>query len=190
VVKKSALLGYGGDEFLAGIPGTIGGGIKGNAGAFGRSFADIVDTVSIMTPDNTIKTLNRDQIGFHYRGSRIGDDNIILNARLRLRARARPSIQRDIDRILALRRERQPRQWSAGSFFKNPSGGPAGKLIELCGLKGYRIGDAQVSTKHANFIVNRGSATANDVMKLAAVIKQRVKAKTGVHLQMEVRVLK
>ncbi|OGC41274.1 UDP-N-acetylenolpyruvoylglucosamine reductase [candidate division WOR-3 bacterium RBG_13_43_14] len=190
MIEKGVLLGYGGAEFLAGIPGTIGGGIKGNAGAFGCSFADIVDSVSVLTPDNKIRILIRKQIGFRYRGSRIPDTNIILSARLYLKRKARGLIKKEVIRVIAYRRDRQPQEWSAGSFFKNPAGNPAGQLIDECGFKGSCVGDAQVSKKHANFIINRGCATANDVMKLAAIIKSGVFKKTGIKLQMEVRILK
>ncbi len=190
LVEKAALHGYGGVEFLAGIPGTIGGGIKGNAGAFGRSFADIVDSVSVLTPANKIRVLNHEQIGFRYRGSGIPDSKIILFARLRLLPKTRRSIRMDIARSIAYRKERQPRQWSAGSFFKNPKRCPAGKLIDVCGLKGRRVGDAQISNKHANFIINRGHATAKEVMALAAIVERKVLRKTGIRLQKEVRILK
>ncbi len=190
MIEKSAFLGYGGAEFLAGIPGTIGGGIKGNAGAFGRSFADIVHSISVLTGDNKIKVIKQKHIGFKYRKSKIPDRTIILNAFLTLRPKTRGAINREIARIVSFRQSRQPKEWSAGSFFKNPKGQPAGKLIDECGLKGCRIGDAQVSKKHANFIVNRGNASAAEVMKLATIIKRKVFKKTGIKLQMEVRILK
>ncbi len=189
-LKKTGVLGYGGAEFLAGIPGTVGGGVKGNAGAFGRSFSDIIERVTIIDKSMRKEDLDNSEIGFGYRSSKLKNGIIITRAMIRLRKRRRKDIVDVIERNLSYRRERQPRGYSAGSFFKNPPHCPAGRLIDECGLKGLRIGDAEVSRRHGNYIINRGNAQASDVLKLVNIIKRTVKAKTGVGLQTEVKILK
>jgi len=187
---KTSALGYGGAEFLAGIPGTIGGGIKGNAGAFGKSFSDIIEKVTIVNKNMRKEDLNTSEIGFGYRSSTLQNGIIIISAMIRLHKRRRKDIADVIKRNLKYRRERQPSGYSAGSFFKNPPHCPAGKLIEECGLKSLRIGDAEVSSRHGNYIINRGKARASDVLRLVSVIKKTVKSKTGVLLETEVKILK
>ncbi len=189
-LKKTGTLGYGGAEFLVGIPGTIGGGIRGNAGAFGKSFSDIIERVTIV--DKRIKEGDKDcgEIGFGYRSSKLKNGEIIISANIRLTKKRRKDIVALMRRNLRHRLERQPLGYSAGSFFKNPPRRPAGELIEACGLKGLRIGDAEVSMKHGNYIINRGAAHASDVLKLVSIIKKTVKKKTGVTLETEVRILK
>ncbi len=189
-LKKTGTLGYGGAEFLVGIPGTIGGGIRGNAGAFGKSFSDIIERVTIV--DKRIKEGDKDcgEIGFGYRSSKLKNGEIIISANIRLTKKRRKDIVALMRRNLRHRLERQPLGYSAGSFFKNPPRRPAGELIEACGLKGLRIGDAEVSMKHGNYIINRGAAHASDVLKLVSIIKKTVKKKTGVTLETEVRTLK
>lgn len=189
-LKKTGTLGYGGAEFLVGIPGTIGGGIRGNAGAFGKSFSDIIERVTIV--NKRIKEEDKDcgEIGFGYRSSKLKNGEIIISANIRLTKKRRKDIVALMRRNLRHRLERQPLGYSAGSFFKNPPRRPAGVLIEACGLKGLRIGDAEVSMKHGNYIINRGRAHASDVLKLVSIIKKTVKKKTGVTLETEVRILK
>lgn len=189
-LKKTSALGYGGAEFLAGIPGTIGGGVKGNAGAFGKSFSDITEKVTIINKDMTEEDLDNSEIGFGYRRSKLKNGIIITRALIRLRKRRRKDVVDVIERNLSYRRERQPRGCSAGSFFKNPPHCPAGRLIEECGLKGLRIGDAEVSRQHGNYIINRGHAQASDVLKLVNIVKRTVKAKTGISLETEVKILR
>lgn len=189
-VEKAHERGYGGAEFLAGIPGTIGGGIKGNAGAFGHSLADVTERITIINENGQERSLDRQTIGFYDRGSRIKNGSIIICAQIKLvkkkKSRTRTTIERNVKR----RWQRQPTGYSAGSFFKNPSGCSAGRLIEECGLKGLRIGDAEVSRKHGNFIINRGHATASDVLRLARKIKKIVRQKTGIRLKEEVKILR
>lgn len=189
-LMETSALGYGGAEFLAGIPGTIGGGIKGNAGAFGKSFSDIIEKVTIVNKNMRKEDLNTSEIGFGYRSSTLQNGIIIISAMIRLHKRRRKDIADVIKRNLKYRRERQPSGYSAGSFFKNPPHCPAGKLIEECGLKSLRIGDAEVSSRHGNYIINRGKARASDVLRLVSVIKKTVKSKTGVLLETEVKILK
>uniref|UniRef100_A0A7V3RHW0 UDP-N-acetylenolpyruvoylglucosamine reductase n=1 Tax=candidate division WOR-3 bacterium TaxID=2052148 RepID=A0A7V3RHW0_UNCW3 len=190
LLKKCLYSGYGGAEFLAGIPGSIGGAIKGNAGAFGRSISEIIKSIKLLNSCLKTKVVERDELDFDYRYSNIPDDSIILGAELILKKMDKKKIKKNIEKFLKLRWEKQPRGHSAGSFFKNPKPFSAGRLIEECGLKGYRIGDAMVSKKHANFIINRGRAKAEDVIKLMEIIKKEVKKKTGILLEPEVRIIK
>jgi UDP-N-acetylmuramate dehydrogenase len=183
-------LGFGGSEFLAGIPGTIGGGIKGNAGAFGRSFADITQQVTILDKHGIERHLDQPAIKFGYRSTDIGNSNIIISAAVRLQKGRRRNIRKLINDNITYRWQHQPRGYSAGSFFKNPVPRAAGRLIEECGLKGLRVGNAEVSTKHANFIINRGCASASDILRLARKIQNVVMKKKGIRLQMEVKLLR
>ncbi len=182
--------GFGGAEFLAGIPGTIGGGVKGNAGAFGRSFADITQRISVLDRKGVEHDLDRSAVEFGYRNTGLSRDLIIISAAVRLEKGRRSQIKKLIHERVEYRWQHQPRGYSAGSFFKNPVPRAAGRLIDECGLKGMRIGDAEVSTKHANFIINRGHASASEILRLARKIQKIVKQKKGVSLQMEVQVLR
>jgi len=184
--------GYGGAEFLAGIPGTIGGAVKGNAGAFGRSISEIIEGITVIDTGSDLgrKDLFREELRFDYRRSHIKDDKIILFATLKLKRRAYKYIQRALSAKREWRRRRQPAGYSAGSFFKNPRPQSAGKLIEECGLLGLRVGGAEVSRKHGNWIINTGNAKASDVLKLMRIIKQTVRLKKGVLLKEEVKILR
>ena len=183
-------LGFGGAEFLAGIPGTIGGGIKGNAGAFGKSFADIAHRVTCIDKRGMEKELDRSAIKFGYRSTDLSKHGIIVSAAVRMHKASRHHIKKLLNERIAYRWQHQPRGYSAGSFFKNPIPRSAGRLIDECGLKGMRIGDAEISMKHANFIINRGHASASDILRLARKIQKVVKQKKGVELKMEVQVLR
>jgi UDP-N-acetylmuramate dehydrogenase len=189
LMKYTTGLGYGGAEFLAGIPGTVGGAIRGNAGAFGHSIADITDSITVITECGMEKDMAKEEIGFAYRSSRIRKNAIIVSALLRLKKRKRREIMKTINKNLLYRRQRHPSGYSAGSFFKNPPGFSAGKLIEECGLKGFRVGNAEVSRRHANYIINCGQARASDVMRLAAKVKEIVWEKKGIVLKEEVKIL-
>ncbi len=189
-LKRTSALGYGAAEFLTGIPGTIGGGIKGNAGAFGRSFADITEKVTIINSRIIEEDLDNSEIGFGYRNSKLKNGTIIVSAKIRLIKKRRKDIMNAIQRNLKHRLERQPHGYSAGSVFKNPPFYSAGKLIEECGLKGLRVGDAEISRMHGNYIINHGKAKASDVITLVNIIKKTVKDKKGVFLKTEVKILK
>lgn len=189
-LSKAKVNGYGGAEFLAGIPGTIGGAIKGNAGAFRMSMADIVTGVTILTNHGIVRELKSEEIGFSYRKTKIANGNIILFAQIKLKHRKPGVINARISKNLVYRNRIQPKGFSAGSYFKNVKPNVAGKLIDDCGLKGLRVGDAQVSLKHANFIINLGHAKTSDVLKLANVIKAKVMEKKGILLEEEVKLLK
>ncbi|MEO0216081.1 MAG: UDP-N-acetylmuramate dehydrogenase [candidate division WOR-3 bacterium] len=189
LLKKAAELGYGGAEFLAGIPGTLGGAIKGNAGAFGGSISEIVKGVFILDRNLKVRYLSKEELDFGYRHSRIDDKTVILSAELKFSKKKKDKIKSRMEAYLKMRWEKQPDGYSAGSFFKNPLPMSAGALIDECGLKGTRMGDAVVSEKHANFILNLGRAKAADVIRLVNFIKKTVKKKKGVELQPEVRIV-
>jgi len=181
--------GYGGAEFMFGIPGTIGGGVKGNAGAWGKNMAGIVTRVWVMDRRLRQQCRSRTAVRFSYRHSGISDDEIITTVEFRLQRRDPRLIRRAMVEYSRRRSQRQPPGRSAGSFFKNPPQRPAGQIIEECGLKGCRVGDAQVSGQHANFIINRGRARSSDVRMLVRIIKRTVRQSTGIRLQEEVRSL-
>lgn len=189
-LEAAVRTGYGGAEFLAGIPGTLGGAVKGNAGAFGHSIADLIDRVFLMDEHGTETVQNRSEIAFTYRGSDIRNGHVVTGVSMRLKKGTDRAIRRRIAQNLATRRKRQPDGYSAGSFFKNPPGRAAGELIEICGLKGLSVGDAEVSRKHGNYIINKGHARAADVLVLAEMIRSTVRMQTGIELEVEVRLLR
>ncbi len=181
---KAGLVGF---EFLEGIPGSVGGALRMNAGAMGGWMFDVVDEVEIMTPAGEIKTLRKAEMRVAYRHCAELHDAIALGALLRPAAQAdAEAISRQIDVYRRKRHESQPREPSAGCVFKNPPGNSAGRLIDEAGLKGERVGDAEVSPVHANFIVNRGHATSADVIALMRRVRARVREARGVELEPEV----
>ncbi len=185
--------GLGGAEFAHGIPGTVGGAVFMNAGAFGGSIADIcIKSDYYDTKTGEIVTLCGDAQAFGNRTSAYEKNphRIILGATFLLHPASREEILAIMQDLMSRRRRTQPLEFpSAGSVFKRPEGHFAGKLIEDCGLKGYRIGGAEVSEKHAGFIINRGGATAADVRALVAHIKETVLRETGVTLECEIKFL-
>jgi len=177
-------------EFVAGIPGSVGGAIRMNAGAWGREMADCVCRVRAMDERGVFQTLDKRQMGFGYRHASAVRDKIVLSADLHLQKGDRELIEETCQEMLQQRLAKQPLQSaSAGSFFKNPVSHAAGRIIEQVGLKGYRCGDAMVSEKHANFIVNTGGATASDIYKLMKTVQSRVVNLTGIMLEPEVQLL-
>lgn len=188
VVSKAEGRGLSGGEFLTGIPGTVGGGLAMNAGAKGKSLADLVKQVKVMDNNGNIKILDKKDIKFGYRSSSLSK-YIILSARLKLVKKDKLEIRNRINKYLDFRRDAQDLSLpSAGCVFKNPGHDSAGRLIDLCGLKGMIIGGASVSLKHANFILNLKHATAADVIKLMGLIKKEVKRKFNVTLKPEIRI--
>lgn len=183
-VAKKGLAGL---EFVAGIPGTLGGAILMNAGTEEGEMKDILHTVSIMDREGSIREIKRDAITFGYRSSNL--EGVITGATLRLKKGDTTTIKNRIKGLLRLRAKRQPLLPSAGSVFKNPRGEPAGKLIEGLGIKGLRIGDAELSRLHANFIVNRGKAKASDVLSLMRFIEDKVLKERGIVLEPEIRIV-
>jgi UDP-N-acetylmuramate dehydrogenase len=187
--RFAARQGLTGLEFGLGIPGTVGGAVVMNAGVAEETISGLLSSVQVLTPDGTIRDLGRSEIDFGYRWSRL-PRGIVVSARLSLRKGRKEQIQKTMQRFLDYRRETQPLQSpSAGSVFKNPEGTFAAKLIESVGLKGRREGDAEVSRQHANFIVNRGRATARDVMRLIGTIGRKVEAEAGVTLELELKIV-
>ena len=179
--------GFKGFEFLEGIPGSVGGALRMNAGAMGGWMFDVVEEVRLMTMQGGIRTMRKAEMHVDYRHCAELHEAIALGAWLRPAASGESTdIRRQIDVYQKKRVESQPREPSAGCIFKNPPGGSAGRLIDEAGLKGERVGDAEVSTVHANFIVNRGHATSADIIALVRKVRARVKAAKGVDLEPEV----
>lgn len=183
--------GLGGFEFLSGIPGTVGGAVVMNAGAYGSFIGDMALRVCCLDMTGEKLFLDSGQMGWGYRTSALqGSGMIVVEAVFRGYPRDKEQISADIEGYLSSRKLKQPLEYpSAGSVFKNPPGDYAGKLIQESGCQGLRVGDAQVSAKHANFIVNLGKATASDVLALIDVVRERVYRNTGVSLETEVKVL-
>jgi UDP-N-acetylmuramate dehydrogenase len=187
VVSFSAAEALTGLEFCTGIPGSVGGAVWMNAGAYGTEIKDVVSTISVMDGRGKKKILRREEIAFAYRKSNLPADVIICGARFILKKGKAAQIKERMAEIMQLRQEKHPLQYpNAGSVFKNLPGLPAGKLIEELGMKGMRHGDAQVSNRHANFIVNKGRATAADVLTLIGLIQEKVKKEKGVELETEI----
>ena len=184
LASKAGLTGF---EFLEGIPGNVGGALRMNAGAMGGWMFDVVEEVQLMTLDGEVKTLAKAAMHVDYRHCAELHHAIALGARLRPASQAdAEAVARQIDVYKRKRQESQPREPSAGCIFKNPPGNSAGRLIDESGLKGERVGDAEVSTVHANFIVNRGEATSTDVLELVRRVRARVRQVKGVELEPEV----
>lgn len=196
VISEAKRRGLSGAEFLAGIPGTVGGALAMNAGISEvhssqltvHSVGDLVGKVRIMDHNGNIRILDKKQIKFGYRKSSLAK-YIILSARLRLVKKNKEEIENKIKGYIFRRRSTQDlKHYSAGCVFKNPEGESAGKLIDLCGLKGRGIGRAKVSFKHANFIINTGGATARDVLRLMSLIRKRVREKFNIDLEPEIKI--
>lgn len=177
-------------EFAQGIPGSVGGGVYMNAGAYGGELGQLIEFVRILDGD-TIRDIPADEMQFSYRHTRAMDEQwIILGAQFRLNPGDPKEIEAAMRDFAARRREKQPLEFpSAGSFFKRPAGHFAGALIEGAGLKGLTVGGAQVSEKHAGFLINRGGATASDILELMRQVQTAVMEKTGVELEPEVRIV-
>jgi UDP-N-acetylmuramate dehydrogenase len=186
-VRRTAWQGYAGLEALIGIPGTVGGGLRMNAGAFSQEISGPLISVEVIGGDLDIGHLKAGEIGFAYRQAPGLEGKIIVSARFQLEPGDRQKLMSHVREVIALRRNRQPLEWpSCGSVFKRPEGDFAGRLIEAAGLKGMERGGAQISTKHANFIVNRGGATARDILNLIKTARKRVQEDFGVALEREV----
>jgi UDP-N-acetylmuramate dehydrogenase len=191
LAQAAAKLGFSGFEFLAGIPGTVGAAVRLNAGAEGQSLAGVLSRVWVATPQLQLLEFTPPELGFSYRASLLLNFPhwLVVQAEFNLaRPAAPPDIQARMAELIARRKTRQPANpRTCGSVFKNPAGAPAaGRLIEAAGFKGYRLGDALVSRKHANFILNHGQATAAQVKALIADIQEKVWRTQGVALEREV----
>ncbi|CDX03025.1 UDP-N-acetylenolpyruvoylglucosamine reductase [Desulfitobacterium hafniense] len=186
--QEAADRGLTGLEFARGIPGTVGGAVVMNAGAHGGSIQDILEEVKILAPEGEVQRLAKEDIQFGYRECSLRDQAIVLEGVFHLKPGDPDVIQATMSENLARRKAAQPLELpNAGSVFRNPPGGSAGRLIEEAGWKGKRLGGAQVSSKHANFIVNQGNATARDVLALIREIQKDVHHQFGVELKTEVR---
>ena len=179
-------------EFAHGIPGTVGGGLAMNAGAYGGELRQVVQSVRVLFPEEGIRTLTGEEMAFGYRRSLLTDhpEAVALSAVFSLTPGDPEAIREQMRELMGRRKASQPLEWpSAGSTFKRPAGHFAGTLIDQCGLKGRAVGGAQVSEKHAGFLINRGGATCADVLELADQVRQEVLRQTGVELELEIRVL-
>ncbi len=186
----AAGLGLSGLEFAHGIPGTVGGGVYMNAGAYGGEICQVCESVDVMYLNGTERTLSGEQMEFSYRHSRLEDeDGIVLGATFRMTPKPEAEIRETMRELMAKRSASQPLDMpSAGSAFKRPVGGYAAALIDQTGLKGYAVGGAAVSQKHAGFVVNLGGATAEDVRQLLKQVSDKVYEAQGIRLEPEVRI--
>ena len=180
-----------GFEFASGIPGTIGGAIKMNAGAYGSEIKDIVEEVTYLDYDGNIHTISNSECQFVYRNSKFFNEKaIILSAKLKLEKGNSKEIAEKMAELAVQRKEKQPLEYpNAGSTFKRGDGFITAKLIDECGLKGYSIGGAEVSEKHAGFIINKNNATAKDILDLIQYVRTKVKEKTGEDIKLEIEVI-
>lgn len=191
LAKYAARYGLTGIEGLVGIPGSLGGALVMNAGAEGMEIGQVVRSITRVTPESIIQKMDKSEMNFEYRKTVFPPGGgIIVEAEIELRTGDRIAIQETIDRHLAKRSATQPLNLpNSGSVFKNPPGDKAGRLIESLDLKGFQIGDAAISLKHANFIVNKGDASADDVLELIKHVQKTVKEKTGIDLEREILVV-
>ncbi len=188
VSSKARDLGIAGLEFLRGIPGTVGGFVRMNGGAYGREVADVLVACDVVLRDGSLRTLGVDDLRYTYRHSELPDGAIVVAATLRGVPGDPATIGAEMDRIAAAREESQPlRSRTGGSTFKNPEGHKAWALIDAAGCRGLRIGDAQVSEKHCNFLLNLGAATSADIEALGEEVRARVKADPGIELEWEIQ---
>ena len=189
--NTAARNGLSGMEFAAGIPGSMGGAVVMNAGAYGGEMKDILTEVRVLTPDGEILVRPAQELELSYRHSRMMDGGeLVLEARVHLEKDDEAAIRARMEELKKKRVAKQPLEYpSAGSTFKRPEGYFAGKLIEDAGLRGFRVGDAQVSEKHCGFVINRGNATAADILELMHQVQLRVREHSGVELEPEVRLL-
>lgn len=189
-VQFSIRKGLTGLEPFVGIPGTVGGGLAMNAGAWDAELKDVLLSMTLMKKDGEVVEKPRSRLRFSYRGLMIPPSWIILKGRFRLKKGRKEEILERLRFYSEMRKKKQPLDYaSAGSIFKNPKNGPAGKWIEETGLKGYRIGQAMVSDRHANFIINLGKAKAQEVIRLMEIVEEKVYREKGISLEREVKVV-
>lgn len=192
IARQTAAKGLGGLEWAAGIPGTLGGAVFGNAGAHGGDISTVLEVATILHRIEGRKDWTGKDLVYEYRGSWLKHhpgDAVVLNAKLKLAKRPEAEIRAQMDTFLAYRRLTQPPGASMGSMFKNPPGESAGRLIEAAGLKGKRIGNAQISPLHANFFLNLGDARAADVFALIQEARTAVRKHSGIELELEIELV-
>lgn len=189
--SKAADASLGGMEFAAGIPGSIGGAVVMNAGAYGGEIKDIILSATVLTADGQVKEIPKEELDLSYRHSCIPEKGyIVLGAKLALTTKPQEKIRAKMAQLREKRVEKQPLEYpSAGSTFKRPEGYFAGKLVMDAGLRGYSVGDAQVSEKHCGFVINKGNAAAADVLTLIKDVQERVMEQFGVRLEPEVKMI-
>lgn len=187
VAEEACAAGIAGLEFLSGIPGTIGGAVKMNAGAYGREIVDIIESAVIVTREGKVKTIARDALGLTYRHSELPEGAIVVEAKLRGERGDSTAIAERMRDYQARRAETQPiRSRTGGSTFANPPGAKAWELIDRAGCRGLMLGGAQVSEQHCNFLINTGDATAADLESLGEEVRRRVLKESGVDLRWEI----
>ena len=180
--------GIAGLEFLRGIPGTVGGFVRMNGGAYGREVSDVLIDCDVVLADGTLFRLAASELHYTYRHSALPDGAVVVAARFRGHPGKRDAIAAEMDRIAAAREESQPlRSKTGGSTFKNPAGDKAWRLVDAAGCRGLMLGGAQVSEKHTNFLINTGSATSGDIEALGEEVRQRVSTSQGVTLEWEIQ---
>ena len=187
-VLNASLTGF---EFAAGIPGTIGGAVVMNAGAYGGELCQVLREATVLTPEGEVKTLSLPELELGYRTSCVQKMGyIVLEAVLELQPGNAEEIRAVMDELASKRKEKQPLEYpSAGSTFKRPTGYFAGRLIQDAGLRGFTVGGAQVSEKHCGFVINRDHATSADILSLCRQVQEKVKEQSGVDLELEVKLL-
>ena len=189
LLNFSAEKGLSGLEFLSGIPGSTGGALWMNSGAYGRQMQDVTESLTLMTPKAEVVEKKRNQLNFDYRQLRLPTGTIITNALIQTKQENPKKITAEIEKNKKRRSKNQPLNLpSAGSVFKNPPGKSAGRLVEQAGIKGFQVGEAIISEKHANFIINRGNATAKDILSLMKIMQNRVYQATGIRLESEIKI--
>ena len=190
LVRLTAERALAGMAFCAGIPGSVGGAVMMNAGAYGREIKDVLHKATLMDDRAVVTERLRRELSFEYRRLKVPEGTIVLDAVFCLERGDHQIIRQRIDEIMDMRRRKHPLEYpSAGSIFKNPAGHPAGLLIEAAGLKGITIGGAKISERHGNFIVNTGGAKAADMLALIERVQQEVLKQTGIALETEVRIV-
>jgi UDP-N-acetylmuramate dehydrogenase len=188
VASKARDSGIAGLEFLRGIPGTAGGAVRMNAGAYGREVADVLLEATLVLRDGTVETWGRERLGYTYRHSDVPAGAVVVEALFEGTPGDPAAIGAEMDRIAAEREASQPlRSRTGGSTFKNPPGDKAWRLIDEAGCRGLTIGDAQVSEKHCNFLLNLGNAKAAEIEALGEEVRRRVQAKSGILLEWEIQ---
>ncbi|MBN1473788.1 MAG: UDP-N-acetylmuramate dehydrogenase [Syntrophaceae bacterium] len=179
-----------GMEFCAGIPGSVGGAVWMNAGAYGKEMKDVIENVYLLDAQGEKKEMSREEITFGYRKTELPPGAIIMGASFKLEKGNGEEIKKSITEIMKWRQEKHPLEYpNAGSIFKNIPGQPAGRIIEEMGMKGQSIGNARISPKHANFIVNTGKATASDVLRLISLVQKKAREEKRINLETEVVII-
>ncbi|MBN2687331.1 MAG: UDP-N-acetylmuramate dehydrogenase [Deltaproteobacteria bacterium] len=190
IVERATRESLTGMEFCAGIPGSIGGAVRMNAGAYGSELKDVISEVGFIDENGMMNTKHRADLTFEYRNLVMKEGSIIVSAVFHLKKGRDEEIRRRVGEIISMRKSKHPMGYgNAGSVFKNPKDIPAGRIIDEVGLKGMRIGGAQVSEQHGNFIVNLGDATCMDILHLIEVITARVEKETGIVLEPEIKII-